>query len=130
MLDSIARHLKPGGHLLLVVPSLESAHYTNFRLIQWNLREGFGDGEAVRAGFKSGTRVSSRQVRQGIVDAGGTLTKHFLREELQVLLGERGLAVRDFLKVEYAWRTEFSNPPRWLREPYPWDWLVHARKER
>ncbi len=26
-------------------------------------------------------------------------------------------------KVEYDWSTEFADPPKWMRDPLPWDWL-------
>jgi hypothetical protein len=32
------------------------------------------------------------------------------------------------VKLEYGWKTEFSHPPRWMKAPFPWDWLVTARK--
>ena len=36
------------------------------------------------------------------------------------------MAVEAVRKIAYPWTTEFAEPPRWMREPYPWDWLVEA----
>jgi hypothetical protein len=33
-------------------------------------------------------------------------------------------------KVEYDWSTEFADPPRWMKDPYPWDWLVLSKKRK
>ena len=31
-------------------------------------------------------------------------------------------------KIEYAWDADFEDAPRWMQDPYPWDWLIVARK--
>ena len=50
LLDATCRSLRPGGHLVLVVPSLESSFLTDFRLIEWNLRDGLAPRRAAGAG--------------------------------------------------------------------------------
>jgi len=103
-----------------VVPSLESALYADYRLIQWNLKEGLNRAEAVAEAEKRGCSA----VRQGIVEIEGVPTKHYLREELIAQFEQMGLDILSIEKVEYSWETEFDGPPRWMAEPYPWDWLV------
>jgi hypothetical protein len=39
-----------------------------------------------------------------------------------------GLTITAVDKVEYDWDSELASPPDWLKEPYPWDWLVECRK--
>jgi hypothetical protein len=56
-------------------------------------------------------------------------TKHYLREELILLLEQEGFNIKSIQKVEYDWKTEFVKPPRWLKEPYPWDWMCVAKKK-
>ena len=63
-------------------------------------------------------------------DIDGVPTKHFLREELEAALDARGFKVEAIEKLEYGWNTEFEAPPRWMKEPYPWDWFVTARRMR
>jgi hypothetical protein len=38
--------------------------------------------------------------------------------------------VLDVLKMEYDWATEMEddNVPTWMGEPYPWDWIMVAKK--
>lgn len=117
------RGVRKGGHLLLVVPSLNSALLTAYRHLQWNLREGMGPKEAQRDAALDGEGLE-----HGIVHLDGVPTKHYLREELEALLGERGFEVRDIEKIEYPWTTEFDSPPKWMKAPYPWDWFVAARR--
>jgi SAM-dependent methyltransferase len=127
ILDVMAGHILKDGHLVLVVPSLESAMLTDFRLIEVNLRNGFGPASAVRAGFE---KPDSPRLHQGIVAIEDVPTKHYLKEELVSLLERRNLRIKEICKIEYPWDTEFDYPPGWMKEPYPWDWLVVAQKTR
>lgn len=124
---TISRHLYKGGHLLLVVPSLESALYADFRLVQWNLRAGLRGDEAVSELEESGDGMEG-SLRQGIVEINGVPTKHYLKEELLAMFATGALEVVSIEKVEYLWRTEFEQPPRWMKEPYPWDWMTVLKK--
>jgi len=128
LLDVAGRHLRPGGHLVLVVPALESVLLTDFRLVQWNLRDGLAPGRAAGAGFRAHRPVRPPRIHEGVVRIAGVETKHYLREELLALLADRGLETLATEKIEYPWTTEFTAPPRWMRAPFPWDWLVVARK--
>ena len=125
ILRTIHRHLAPGGRLLLVVPSLESALFANGRFVEWNRRRGFSEPEAIACGI-----APSRDLIRGLVRLDGVKTKHYLREEATVLLDQHGFTVSSCDKVEYAWDTEFESPPAWMKEPGPWDWLFVARRRR
>lgn len=127
ILWTIRRGLHPGGRLLLVTPSLESALYSDFRLLEWNMREGFGYDEAREEGLTKDSK-NGGALANGIVTLDGVATKHYLREELHVTLRGLGFDAIDTQKVEYAWSTEFDEAPSWLKGPYPWDWMVLARK--
>lgn len=128
ILDTVCRQLRPGGHLVMVVPSLEAAFFTNFRLIEWNLRNGIAPSCVARAGFRVHRKTDSLRLHEGIVKIEDVPTKHYLQEELVVLLQNRGMEVRDIQKIEYPWKTEFVTPPRWMKAPFPWDWLCVAQK--
>ena len=130
MLDLMCRHLLPKGHLVLVVPSLESALLTRFRLIEWNLKDGLSPASAVRAGFPKKKNALSPRIHEGVVNIEGVETKHFLKEELQVLMKNRGMNLLDIQKIEYHWNTEFTSPPHWMKDPCPWDWLCTAQKSK
>jgi SAM-dependent methyltransferase len=124
---NIAAHLKKGGHLFLVVPSLESILFANFRLIDWNLRDGMSPSSAVVGDFDK-TTLSPVQVHQGIVEIDRVPTKHYLKEELTTILENLHFKIRLIAKVEYVWDVEFNSPPAWMKTPYPWDWLMVAKK--
>jgi len=126
ILANIRRRLRGGGHLLLVVPALESALLTNVRLVNWNLRDGVPHSRAMHASFVR--PLTPPRLEHGLVPIGRVLTKHYLKEELDVILGESGFEVQDVTKIQYGWDTEFAEPPRWMKEPYPWDWLLLAQK--
>ena len=128
ILDVVARHLRPGGHLVLVVPALESALLTDFRLVQWNLRDGQSARRAAGAGFRAHRPVRRPRLHEGVLRIDGVETKHYLREEIAALLEPRRLRTLEFAKIEYPWSSEFEAPPRWMQAPFPWDWLVVARK--
>ena len=128
ILDVVARHLRPGGQLVLVVPALESILLTDFRLIQWNLRDGQPPARAAGAGYRAFRSVRRPRLHEGVVPIAGVPTKHYLRDEIAALLDARGLRPLEFEKIEYPWTSEFTDPPRWMQAPYPWDWLCVARK--
>ena len=126
ILSHLSRHLKKNGHLLLVVPAVESALLTSARIIQWNQRSGLRAAEAESTGLpRSG---SIRQIHRGHIAIDGVVTKHYLKEELEFLLPDHGLEVVETIKIPYPWTTEFAQPPDWMKEPLPWDWLVLARR--
>ena len=122
ILKNINRHLVTGGHLLLLVPSTESALYADQRLVEWYRREGATESEARAERIRVGPTLLD-----GIIKIQGVPTKHYLREEAAVTLANAGFEMVSADKVEYGWHTEFDSPPRWMREPYPWDWLIVAR---
>jgi len=118
--------LKKGGHLILVVPSLESWLLTRTVQNRWKIDQAlFDDKFSPKMGLKK-----YMNIQQGNVDIDNVATKHYLREELLLLLSQEGFIVTDTQKIEYAWTTEFVKPPRWLQEPGPWDWMVAAQKNR
>jgi len=128
ILSTVHRNVARGGCVLLVVPSLESALYSNGRLVEWNERLGHSAAEALASGIPPTAR-SAGELLRGLVRIEGVRTKHFVREEALVTLAERGFSVESVDKVEYAWETEFEDPPKWITSsPGPWDWLLVARK--
>jgi ubiquinone/menaquinone biosynthesis C-methylase UbiE len=122
MLKTIHRHLEKGSRLVLVVPALESYYYVAYKLTEWNLRE----GAAVRPRF----RPDAVEKGHGVVPIDGVLTKHYLKEELMTFLQLAGFQTERIDKVRYDWNTEYEDPPDWMREPYPWDWMCVAAKAR
>lgn len=120
--ETVIKAVAKNGYLVLVVPALESALYSEFILTQWNERD-----------RKAGKKVSKEAMKQGdpfagVIHLDTTPTKHYLKEELYFMLQHSGFEVVEAQKVEYTWATEFNSPPKWLTAPCPWDWLVVARR--
>jgi len=127
ILRFLKRHVKKGGRLVLVAPALESALLASHRRIQWNLK----DGARYRMAAKDDPNFDLRKgasIEHGVATIDGAPTKHFLREELEMTLREFSFRTLELEKVEYDWTTEFAEPPKWMQEPWPWDWLAVAER--
>lgn len=118
--NAISNIVKPGGYLILTVPALESALLSEFMLNTWDFRDG---KNVTLAGAQPGNAL------KGVVELDSIPTKHYLREELANILQWQKFKVLDMQKIEYNWNSEFTNPPAWMKAPYPWDWLVVGKKE-
>jgi SAM-dependent methyltransferase len=129
ILQVITSSIRPGGTLILVIPSVESILYTINRETEWHARKGLSQKDAVSTTDLS-YLTNLKSVAQGLFSRGGSLTKHYLKEELVVLVKNLGLDLQSIEKVEYSWTTEYEKVPRWMRDPYPWDWLVVAQKPK
>ena len=126
MLKNVARALKKGGSVVLVVPSAESILFSGWRLIDLYQREGTSPQKIASSEltyFKSKTEIV-----QGIFYIDGVPTKHYSAPELEVILTQAGMKLQRLEKLEYDWATEFASPPKWMQAPYPWDWLVECTK--
>lgn len=123
--QSLSACVKKNGHIILVIPSLESYLFTSIIANQWKI------DRAILSKKYSGKEALQKwnNIIQGNADIDNVPTKHYLKEELSLLLSREGFAVKDFQKIEYGWDTEFIKPPSWLKDPKPWDWMVIAKKK-
>ena len=110
---------------MLVVPSLESKLYTNIIADRWNV----DDAEHDKNPEPKKAIDQVKNFKQGVTDIDDVPTKHYLKEELELLLTLEGFEVQLIKKINYDWTTEFHKPPKWLSEPYPWDWMCTAKKK-
>ena len=123
--QSLSSCVKKNGHIILVIPSLESYLLTNIIANKWKV------DRTILAKKYSGKEAQQKwnNIKQGNADIDNVPTKHYLEEELSLLLSREGFVVEGFQKIEYDWNTEFIKPPFWLKEPKPWDWMVVAKKK-
>jgi 2-polyprenyl-3-methyl-5-hydroxy-6-metoxy-1,4-benzoquinol methylase len=121
----MASFIKKGGDLVLVVPSLESKLFSHIIANKYNV------DDAKKDKAPTGKRAISqiRFIKDGVTDIDDVPTKHFLKEELELLLNLAGFTVEKIEKINYKWSTEFHKPPSWLKTPQPWDWMVKAKKK-
>lgn len=124
--QSLSLCLNTGGELVLVVPSLESKLYTNIIADRWNV----DDAENDETPTPKDAIQQVSNIKQGVTNIDNVPTKHYLKEELELLLTLEGFEVSLIKKINYGWNTEFHKPPKWLKGPYPWDWMCTARKKK
>jgi SAM-dependent methyltransferase len=129
MFSNVYKALLSGGHALMVVPSLESILFASWRLIEWYRKEGVKP-EKIPDSELNYFSASKRRIVDGIIHIDGVPTKHYSEPELRVILRESGLSVKAIERLEYDWNTEFPEPPNWMKEPFPWDWLIECKKEK
>jgi SAM-dependent methyltransferase len=125
MLRNVKNSLKKGGSAVLVLPSTESILFSAWRLMDWYGREGTNVKDISKdelAYFKGG----KLDILRGIFYVDGVPIKHYLESEIEVILNQAKLNVTAIEKIRYDWDTEFDSPPKWMKAPYPWDWLVEC----
>jgi SAM-dependent methyltransferase len=122
--QSLSACVKKGGRIVITIPSLESYLLTSIVQQQWKI------DKTLFPKTTNGSEALKKwnNIRRGNADIDNVPHKHYLREELQLLLANEGFVAEEFQKIEYNWDTEFLKPPKWLKDPKPWDWMVVARK--
>lgn len=126
MFKNISKSLKKNASAVIVLPALESALFSSWRLIDWYKREGVKP-ENISADELHCFKGKKTDIIQGIMYIDNVPTKHYTENELRVLFEQAGLKITTLDKVEYHWNSEFQSPPSWMKAPYPWDWLVECK---
>ena len=121
LMKNLVTGLKKGAVVLFVVPSAESSMLVNARLFEWNIKEGMKTSKALKESADCETEKGN--YANGLIPIDNVLTKHYTREEFEIFARSAGLNCIKMEKVEYGWNTEFENPPKWMKGPYPWDWM-------
>ncbi len=129
MIDNVYQSLKPGGTALLVLPSLDSAIFSALRMIDVYRKEGVQPQDIPKSEFDY-FKANKLDLIQGLIHIDGVPTKHYSESEIKVVFRDSGFTVTAVDKLEYDWHTEMTSPPKWLKDPYPWDWLVELRKPK
>jgi 2-polyprenyl-3-methyl-5-hydroxy-6-metoxy-1,4-benzoquinol methylase len=124
LFQSLSACIKKGGRIIITIPSLESYMLSSIIQQQHKIDK---DLFPLTKNAKEAIRKWNN-IRQGNADIDDVPHKHYLKEELQLLLANEGFFAEEFQKIEYEWDTEFLKPPKWLKDPKPWDWMVVARK--
>lgn len=127
IIENVLRAVDKNGHALFVLPSIESAYLSAIRMYNWYQRERTDLNDIAKSEFDDFTSKKALP-HLGILYRAGVPTKHYLKEEIEMLLQRKTIQLESLSKVEYNWNTELNAPPKWMKEPYPWDWLVHCRK--
>jgi SAM-dependent methyltransferase len=127
IIKNVYKALKKGGHALIVIPSLDSMIFSAWRIIDLYRRENITPGRIPKSDL-DGFKGPITDILRGIVQIEGVRTKHYTASEIEVVFNDLGFKILNIEKLEYDWTTEIATPPRWMKEPYPWDWLIEVRK--
>lgn len=127
IINNAYKSLKKNSAAIFVMPSLDSILFYAWRLIEWNKKEGVKPADIPDEEF-SYFSGSKRDLFQGLIKIDGVTTKHYSHSEIEVIFKAAGFKIETIDKIEYEWTTEFASPPKWLKDPYPWDWLVECTK--
>jgi len=100
---------KPGGHALIVVPSLDSE-----RMVQKHTPA----GKSGKPTFKG----------DGLSEKGGSWQKHYGRDELKATLARHGFEVVRLGRIYSPWSREGLRKPRNPTFKSPWDWICLAKR--
>ena len=103
--NSLATLVKPGGHLLVVVPSLESARYV---------------AELDDEAFHGSVGKENELIRRN-----DTEQKHCSRQELRQIVTQESFEVVALRKISYPWEDDGVDL---TERKSPWDWACLARK--
>jgi hypothetical protein len=106
---------------------MESAAFAMWRLTDVYRKEGVEIKDVSNDEFDlfGGTK---KDIIQGILHIDGIPTKHYSESELKVIFEEADLTITAIDKVNYHWDTEMTEPPKWLKAPYPWDWIIECKR--
>jgi len=104
--ESLAALVRPGGFLLVVVPSLESARYVAEL-----------EGQSLR----------SSDDRHDLIRRTDTRQKHYSRQQVRRRVSQQSLRVLSLRRIPYPWSEEGSEH---LAAKSPWDWVCLAQKPR
>ncbi|MFM8807277.1 MAG: class I SAM-dependent methyltransferase [Sphingomonadales bacterium] len=117
---NLSRCIVQKGKLIVTVPSLESY------LLSRRLQQEYRIDRSVFPKLSNAPKGLRHwnNLLQGVCDIDEVPHKHFLAEELQLFFSRAGFTPLQLEKIEYNWKTEFNQPPRWLGKPYPWDWMM------
>ena len=125
--------VRPGGKLVLVVPSVASALNIRDQHKRW-VKERRRRGYERDASIEAPEDSNDADERRGVFQREGVRTKHFRLVDVQAMLAQHGFSrVVQVERVEYSWNTEFEKPTRFLDRDAsvkrPFDWLVVAVRD-
>lgn len=116
---AVTNQVSRDGQLLLVVPSHESAQMELYQGLEYCLSDGDSCREAVDATQNKTACASDLQL--GVFSINGTRTKHYLKQELRMMLASYEFDVSEVVRIVYP-KDECNDVSD------SWDWLVVARR--
>ena len=125
-LRAIRKSLKPGGHFLGVVPSMDAIYYHMMLLIDHSLDQGLPHAEAEKV---AALHVERRHYdfALGRFQYEGLRQKFWLPFEIEYRLIKAGFTGTILEKVLYPWDESLACGSALAAFPPSWDWFFLAR---
>ncbi len=120
--------LNKNGTAIFVLPAFESMSLSTWRLIDLYNKEGLTISDIPQTELMHLASERRNELEEGIVYINDAPTKHYKFPELFSLFHDSSFQIQAIERVEYDWETEIDSPPKWLRDPYPWDWMVEVKR--
>ncbi len=127
VMESIVRFTRKGGTVIVTVPSLESCIHVYQTLVRLRKELGGNNGMS-RPEARRQLAAELPSVLDGNVSIRGVLTKHWMQDEITQHIADAGLTVERVRRVDFSWESEIDAAPDWLGAPFPWDWMIVARR--
>ena len=121
---SLSGCINKNGILIASVPSMES------KLLALRMQNEFSIERKLFKDIYESKEAKRHwhSLLNGNIEIDNVPHKHFSKEELIILFDRAGFNTLDIQKIEYNWNTEFHQPPRFLKNPGPWDWMIVLQK--
>ena len=103
--ESLGQLVRPQGHLLVVIPALESARYV--------------------AGIDEEAFHGSVAAEEDLVRRNDTEQKHYSRQEVRRIVTQQNFEVLTVRRISYPWEDDGLEL---TERKSPWDWACLARK--
>lgn len=128
-LRSIFRSLKPGGHFMGVVPSIDAIHHHTLMLWDVYLDQGYSMEEAERL---VGTHIEHHMYdfALGRFRFGDLYQKFWQPDELVYHLKKAGFSDVKMVKLEYPWDDSLAGYKHLKDHPRTWDWTFDALRSK
>jgi SAM-dependent methyltransferase len=125
-LQAIRTVLRPGGHLVGIVPAMDAVHYHTMLLVDRALARGMPPDKARQNAAHHGEHEFYDFAFGEFAYRG--LQQHFWQSfEVRYRLRRAGFRRVRLAKVQLAWQ-QFGAVEDLRKEPPPWDWFFHAER--
>jgi SAM-dependent methyltransferase len=127
ILNTVVEGLKKGGSAVIVVPSYEASAMAFLEILKMYKKENVKISN-VPASELEPKFQTIEHMKNGIVAIEGHPTKHYLVQELYALFKNKKYSIEAIEKIEFGWDSEIADPPKHLKAPYPWDWMIEVKR--
>lgn len=127
ILKNVMHSLNKGGTAVIVLPSFESASNTLYHMLQLYKNDKIKINKIPKDELNP-DQNTLKQIAEGIHFIDNHPTKHYHLQEIYTLFNHKNYSIEAIEKVEYNWKTEITDPPKTLSEPFPWDWMVEIKR--